>query len=194
MFATVEQLADWLRVAPDARLTASQSAERDDRYTLALTAAATLIRKYCGRGFTAPAVTGTRTATLDVTSDTIWLPDDLQTLTSLTDADGATTALADIEMAVGYDAGQGPGAPWRVLRMRRGWWRPGRYTAAGDWGWPAHPAVTVQASLLIASRVLSSGTAPHGWLMSADNAVPLRRTDPLAADLLDAVALARPLA
>ena len=124
LYASTDQLADWLRLTPATQLPDGKPSDRDDLLRLCLNSGERIVNKFCGRVF-GPVAEGAVLVDVDVRTDWLMLPADLAVLVSVTDK-AETVAASNIRLDVGVTGANGlPGPPWRrIIRADYGRWSP----------------------------------------------------------------------
>ncbi len=170
----------------------------DDEGVQAILAATTLIDEKTGRQFLGDTVDSTRHFWPQNTGYCIL--DDIHALTSLVAQNSTWTV--DTDFLLEPLNADSQGRPWTAIRsiarpflftkaeMPPGGWTifDGRIAVTGKWGWPTIPDTIVEATILLASRLVtrarSAPLAVYGGGIDAP-AVRLGRLDPDIQDLIE---------
>lgn len=157
----------------------------------AVSAASSWIDQACGRTFGKDATTDVARKFIPINAGYV-LIDDLCTFTSLTDESGNTWT-KDVDFYLEPINAAADGWPYTAIRtiarpflyplssMSAGWQSfDSRITVTGQWGWSSVPAPIVEATTILAGRLLSRARSPLGVIGMGIDGVGVRvpRVDP----------------
>jgi hypothetical protein len=186
---TDTELAEWL--ASQTATTKQADADAISAANLAAHAALMSPTGGCGRDFTAvtvATVASDRTVEADQVGECgtlLYIPD----CTAVTAIVGTSTESTDNYRLI-RSGGEEFGETWPYdrVRHRSGWWGDstwGYFTLTAKWGWPATPALIIEATKVLAKDLLALRTIQFGIAAITEAAGVRVRDNPFVADVVN---------